>query len=107
MLGGTQPKQKSKFIHLYLFYLENLGASVAQVQIVQSLEPALEDEDEFLKLFMMGTGKNNDHSFDDDYHDPGNSSGAIALKQMMSRLQHFVIQIEDSNQNGEPVEEKF
>lgn len=56
-----------------------MGASVAQQQVIQSLEPALDDEDEFLKLFKDGTGKGNDHSFDD-YQDPSNNTGAIALK---------------------------
>jgi hypothetical protein len=36
---------------------------------MKTLEPALEDEDDFLKLFTDGTGKGNDHSFDE-YQDP-------------------------------------
>ena len=106
MLGGGQ-KKKSKYLFKNSNFdnTENLGASVAQMEVAQALEPALDDEDEFLKLFMDGTEKGNDQSFED-YPDAGANTGAVAMKQMMQRPQQFVIEMEN-NADGTPNIQNF
>lgn len=69
----------------FLFFSIDLTKSVAQQQVEDRIKPALEDNQEFLKLFSLGITDSNNQMFNEYRPAESSNTGIKMLKQMTSK----------------------